>query len=113
MRSMGMPTDKLLRIVESNDTSTHFVASASGAVAGSLEHCHLAELGDVVHAGVRARVRSENHSLVEHYAYAVGHASRSLVNRSPILVRHLRIRPVAGASKDSTCGRRLHTFCAF
>ena len=25
-----MPTDRLLRIVESNDTSTHFVASASG-----------------------------------------------------------------------------------
>ena len=27
-----MPTDKLLRMVESNDTSTHFVASASGVV---------------------------------------------------------------------------------
>ena len=25
-----MPTDRLLRMVESNDTSTHFVASASG-----------------------------------------------------------------------------------
>ena len=41
-----MPTDRLLRIVESNDTSTHFVASASGR--GTRDHAvddRLAVLG--------------------------------------------------------------------
>jgi hypothetical protein len=53
------------------------------AIAATLEHRHLAELGDVVHAGVRTGVRGKNHSLVKHYAYAVGHALCSLLNRNP------------------------------
>ena len=32
------------------------------AVAATLEHRHLAELGEVVHAGIRARVRGEDHA---------------------------------------------------
>jgi hypothetical protein len=46
------------------------------AVAATLEHGHLAELRNVVHASVRAGVRREDHPVVEHYAYAVGHAAR-------------------------------------
>src|ERR1700722_17809661 len=44
------------------------------AVAATLEHRHLAELGEVIHAGIRTGVRCENHPLVEQYAYTVGHA---------------------------------------
>jgi hypothetical protein len=44
------------------------------AIAATLEYGHLAELGDIVHAGMGARVRSENHPLVEHDADTVGHA---------------------------------------
>src|SRR4030095_4554285 len=44
------------------------------AVAGAVEHRHLAELGEVVHAGMRTGVRGENHSLFKQYAYTVGHA---------------------------------------
>ena len=51
------------------------------AVAAALEHGHLAEPGDVVHAGVGARVRREDHPRVEHYAYAVRHSPRPFVNR--------------------------------
>src|ERR1700758_287238 len=46
------------------------------AVAATLEYRHLAELGEVIHPGIRTRVRGENHALVEHYAYAVSHAIR-------------------------------------
>ena len=53
------------------------------AVAATLEHRHLAELGEVVHAGIRAGVRGENHSLVEHYADTVSHAMHLLCNRPP------------------------------
>src|SRR6201997_3070291 len=51
------------------------------AVAATLEYRHLAELGEVIHPGIRTRVRGENHALVEHYAYAVSHAIRLVCNR--------------------------------
>ena len=53
----------------------------------ALEHRHLAELGDIVHAGVRARIRREDHALVEHYADTVSHAPRFLINRRLLLAR--------------------------
>src|SRR6476646_5469271 len=53
------------------------------AVAATLEHRHLAELGEAIHPGMRTRVRGENHALVEHYADTVGHAMRLLGNRTP------------------------------
>src|SRR6478735_8111340 len=42
-----------------------------------------AELGEVIHAGMRPGVRGENHALVEHYADTVGHAMRLLCIRTP------------------------------
>ena len=51
------------------------------AVAASLEHRHLAVLGEVIQARIRTGIRGENHPLVEHQANAVGHASRSLFSR--------------------------------
>src|SRR6202034_4182868 len=51
------------------------------AVTATLEYGHLAELGEVIHPGMRARVRGENHALVEHYAYAVSHATSFLCSR--------------------------------
>ena len=53
------------------------------AVAAPLEHRHLAEPGDVVHAGVGARVRRENHPRVEHHAYAIRHSPRPFLNPPP------------------------------
>src|SRR5690348_17227808 len=50
-----------------------------GPVAGPLEHRHLAELGDVVHAGIGTGIRGEDHPGVEQYADTVGHASYSLI----------------------------------
>src|SRR6185369_6526857 len=47
------------------------------AVALALVHRHLAELGEIVDAGVGARIRGENNALVEQYTDAIGHASRS------------------------------------
>jgi hypothetical protein len=41
------------------------------AVAATLEHRHLAELGEGVHPGMRPGVRGENHALVRHYADTV------------------------------------------
>ena len=44
------------------------------AIAGALEHRHLAELGVVVDAGVRARIAREDQPLLELQTDAVGHA---------------------------------------
>src|ERR1700676_2479963 len=53
------------------------------AVAATLEHRHLAKLGEVVHPGMRPGVRGENHALVEHYANAISHAMHLLCIRFP------------------------------
>ena len=47
------------------------------AVTVALEHRHLAEFGDVVHAGVGAGVRREDDPVVELDADAIGHAAPS------------------------------------
>ena len=44
------------------------------AIAGPLEHGHFAELGEVIHAGVRARVRREDDPILEQDADTVRHA---------------------------------------
>src|SRR5258706_9588195 len=63
--------DNSLRSGEISGAQQH-----DNTIAAPLEHRHLAELGDVVETGIGAGVRGENHPLVEHHAYAVGHASR-------------------------------------
>jgi len=59
------------------------------AVVATLEYRHLAELGEVIHTGIRPGVRGENHALVEHYADTVSHAMHLLGNRPPLTMPQL------------------------